>query len=77
MHHHHIVTAPPDRRPAHAARPGLPAERLAAILIGLAALTAAGWMGGLALLESAGPATSEPVSASQMTMPPASTAARP
>lgn len=77
MHPHHSVTAPPRTRPAHAARPGLPARRLAAILIGLVALTAAGWLGGVALLESGGPATSEPVSASQMTMPPASAAARP
>lgn len=77
MHPHHSVTAPPATRPAHAARPGLPAARLAAILIGLAALTAAGWMGGIALLKSTGPATSEPVSASQITVTPTSAAARP
>lgn len=77
MHPHHSVTAPPATRPAHAARPGLPATRLAAILIGLAALTAAGYMGGAALLKSTGSATSEPVSASQITATPAATTARP
>ena len=77
MHPHHSVTAPPATRPAHAARPGLPGARLAAILIGLAALMAAGWMGGVALLKSTGAATSEPVSASQITVTSAPTGARP
>ena len=77
MHPRHSVTASPPGRPAHAARPGLPAARMAAILVGLAALTVAGWMGGIALLKSTGPATSEPVSASQITVTPVSAAARP
>ena len=50
---------------------------MAAILVGLAARTVAGWMGGIALLKSTGPATSEPVSASQITVTPVSAAARP
>lgn len=62
------MTGVPAGPPAHAARPGLPAAKAGVILAGLAALTAAGWLGATALLKSTGPSTTAPVSASLITV---------
>jgi len=72
------VTGSPSRRPAHAARPGVPATKAVVAIAGLAALGTAGWLGATALLKSVGPTTTTPVSASLITVTPSEPgAARP
>ena len=66
----HTVTGAPAGRPAHAARPGVPAVQVAAALVGLTLLVALGWLGISALLKSTGPTATTPVSASLITVTP-------
>ena len=71
MSSRHTVTGPPGGPPAHAARPGPSPTRIAVVLAALAAVATAAWLGGTVLLKSTGPATTTPVSASQITVTPA------
>lgn len=62
------MTGTPSRRPAHAARPGLPAAKIGALLAAAVALATAGWLGALVWMKSSGPTSTAPVSASLITV---------
>ena len=62
------VTGASTGRPAHAARPGVPAAKVTGILIAAGAVTAGGLLGAAVLLKSSGPTGTTPESAKLITV---------